>query len=55
MVLPGGVARAGTLDAWKAAAATAMTAPRCPHFILGLAAGFAGVLVDLCGMDARQP
>ncbi len=52
MVLPGSVARAGTLDGWKAAAAAAMTAPRCPHFILGLAAGFAGVLVDLCGMDS---
>ncbi len=52
MVLPGSVARAGSLDGWKAAAAAAMTAPRCPHFILGLAAGFAGVLVDLCGMDS---
>ncbi len=52
MVLPSSVARAGSLDEWKAAAAAAMTAPRCPHFILGLAAGFAGVLVDLCGMDS---
>ncbi len=52
MVLAGAVARAGTLHGWKTAAAAAMTAPRCPHFILGLAAGFAGVLVDLCGMDS---
>lgn len=51
-VMAPSVARGGSLDAWKAAAAAAMTAPRCPHFVLGLAAGFAGVLVDLCGMDS---
>ena len=51
-VLPPSVARAGSLDGWKAAAAAAMTALNCPHFALGMAAGFAGVLVDLCGLDS---
>ncbi len=51
-VLPATVARGGTLEGWKASAAAAVVAPGCPHFILGLAAGFAGVLVDLCGMDS---
>lgn len=46
------VARGGTLDGWKAAAAAAMSAPGVPHFTLGLAAAFAGVLVDLCGLDS---
>ena len=51
-VLAGSVARGGTLEGWKAAATAAMTAPGCPHFALGLCAGFAGVLVDLCGLDS---
>lgn len=51
-VLSASIARGGTLDGWKAAASAAMAAPGCPHFTLGLAAGFAGVLVDLCGLDS---
>ncbi len=51
-VLAPSVARAGSLEGWKAAAAAAMTALNCPHFALGVAAGFAGVLVDLCGLDS---
>ena len=51
-VIAPSVARGGTLDGWKAAVAAAMGAPGCPHFTLGVAAGFAGVLVDLCGLDS---
>ena len=51
-VLAPSVARAGSLDGWKAAAAAAVAARGCPHFTLGLAAGFAGVLVDLCAFDS---
>ena len=51
-VLAPSVARAGSLDGWKAAAEAAMAALNCPHFALGLAAGFAGALVDLCGLDS---
>ncbi|RYC31393.1 DUF927 domain-containing protein [Lichenibacterium minor] len=51
-VMPETVARGGTLDGWKAGAAAAVNASGCPHFTLGLAAGFAGVLVDLCGLDS---
>lgn len=46
------VARGGTLDGWKAGAAAALAATDCPHFALGIGAGFAGVLVDLCGLDS---
>jgi hypothetical protein len=46
------VARGGSLDGWKAAAAAALSATDCPHFALGLGSGFAGVLVDLCGLDS---
>ena len=46
------VARGGTLEGWKTAAAAALAAADCPHFALGLGAGFAGVLVDLCGLDS---
>ena len=51
-VLSPSVAKAGSLEGWKAAAAAAITAPGVPHFTLGLAAGFAGVLIDLCGLDS---
>ncbi len=46
------VARGGSLDGWKDAAAAALAASDCPHFALGLGSGFAGVLVDLCGLDS---
>ncbi|MGI3900537.1 MAG: DUF927 domain-containing protein [Janthinobacterium lividum] len=51
-VLPPTVARGGTFEGWKDAARAALEATDCPHFALGLAAGFAGVLVDLCGLDS---
>ncbi len=50
--LSASVAKGGSLEGWKTAAASAMAADGCPHFALGLAAGFAGVLVDLCGLDS---
>jgi len=37
----------GTLDGWKAATKAAATQDHCPHFILGLVAGFVGPLVAL--------
>jgi len=46
------VAKAGSLAGWKTAVAAALQAADCPHFALGTAAGFAGVLVDLCGLDS---
>ena len=42
----------GNLDGWKAAAATAASLPGCPHFLLGLLAGFAGVVQSLAGLDS---
>ncbi len=52
VVLSSTTAKGGTLEAWKEAAAAALSAPGCPHFALGLAACFAGVLIDLCGLDS---
>ena len=52
VLLSAAIAKGGSLDGWKEAVAAAMTAPGCPHFTLGISAGFAGVLVDLCGLDS---
>ena len=49
--LPPVVARAGTLDAWKEAIATAMSVTDCPHWTLGSIGGFAGPLASLAGLD----
>ena len=51
-VLSPSVSKAGSLEGWKAAAAAAIAAPGVPHFTLGLAAAFAGALVDLCALDS---
>lgn len=47
----GDPARAGTMDGWRAAVEAALGAPNCPHWLLGLAGGFAGAIVALTGLD----
>lgn len=42
----------GTLDGWKAASATAASIKGCPHFLLGVLAGFSGVVQSLAGFDS---
>jgi hypothetical protein len=44
-------ARKGSFEEWKKAAAVAVSVPNCQHWVLGVAAGFAGVIVDLTGLD----
>jgi hypothetical protein len=43
------VAKAGTLEAWRAATEAALLCD-CPHWVLCLVGGFAGVLVSLTGL-----
>ncbi len=45
------IARAGTLEGWRAAMAAALSTPSCPHWILGIVAGFCGVVTSLAGLD----
>lgn len=47
-----GLTARGTLDGWKAAVASAAAARGCPHFMLGVLAGFAGVVQSLAGLDS---
>lgn len=42
----------GNLDGWKAAGAAAATVKGCPHFVLGVLAGFSGVVQSLAGLDS---
>ena len=42
----------GSLEGWKAASAAAAAVKGCPHFLLGLLAGFAGVVQSLAGLDS---
>jgi hypothetical protein len=44
-------ARAGTMDGWRAAVNAALEAPDCPHWLVGLAGGFAGTVAALSGLD----
>jgi len=46
-----GAAKAGSLDGWRTAVAAAVLATNCPHWILGTAAGFAGPILALIGLD----
>ena len=50
------VARKGTLQGWKAATAAALAVRDCPHWAVGVFAGFAGTLISLvednsCGVN----
>ncbi len=42
----------GNLDGWKTAVAAAASLEGCPHFMLGVLAGFAGVVQSLAGLDS---
>ena len=42
----------GNLDGWKAAVAAAALVQGCPHFLLGVLAGFSGVVQSLAGLDS---
>ncbi len=46
------IARKGTLDGWKAAAAAALRVRDCPHWGVGLFAGLAGCLISLVEDDS---
>jgi hypothetical protein len=46
------VARAGTLEGWRNAITAAIQAVGCPHWALGVIAGFADPLVGLTGLDS---
>jgi hypothetical protein len=46
-------AEAGTLKGWQEAVIIVSKAENCPHWVLALAAGFAGVLTDLCGLESH--
>ena len=45
------VAQAGTFAGWKEAIRAALSVPRCPHWILGVVAGFVGPIAGLTGLD----
>jgi hypothetical protein len=50
------IAKAGDFDGWRAAVGTAVSVANCPHWPLGLLAGFAGCLAALaelptCGIN----
>ncbi|WP_336490128.1 DUF927 domain-containing protein [Methylobacterium nigriterrae] len=45
------IARGGTLQGWQAAVAVAVLVPGCEHWVIGAAAGFAGCLISLTGLD----
>jgi Domain of unknown function (DUF927)/Toprim domain len=42
----------GNLDGWKTAVAAAASVAGCPHFLLGVLAGFSGVVQSLAGLDS---
>ena len=43
--------KAGTMEGWRTAVEAALAAPDCPHWLIGLAAGFAGTVAALTGLD----
>ncbi len=47
-----GTTTRGSLDEWKAALTAVVAAKGCPHFLLGVLAGFAGVVQSLAGLDS---
>jgi phage/plasmid primase-like uncharacterized protein len=49
--LPVSVGRSGNLEGWQHAVRCAVLAESCAHWVLAIAAGFAGVIVDLTGLD----
>ncbi len=49
--LPAAIAKGGSLKGWKDAVAAALAQMECPHWTLGVMAGFAGPLIALTGLD----
>lgn len=49
--MPPDIVWAGTLEGWQNAIRSAVTAPGCPHWTLGSAAGFVGPILQLCEFD----
>lgn len=47
-----GTTTRGSLDGWKTALTAVASAKGCPHFLLGVLAGFAGVVQSLAGLDS---
>jgi|GEM_PF-2239626 len=47
-----GTVAKGTLEGWKKAVTAAAEATGCPHFLLGVLAGFAGAVQSLAGLDS---
>jgi hypothetical protein len=45
------IAASGSLDGWRDAAAAAISVTGCPHWTLGVIAGFVGSLISLTGLD----
>ena len=45
------VATGGTLEGWKEAVGAALSEPGCPHWVLGVVAGFVAPLISLTGLD----
>jgi hypothetical protein len=45
------VARGGTLMGWQAATEAAARVKNCPHWILGVAGGFVGLILQLCELE----
>ncbi|HZA66861.1 MAG TPA: DUF927 domain-containing protein, partial [Geminicoccaceae bacterium] len=39
------------MEGWRTAIEAALAAPDCPHWLIGLAAGFAGTIAALTGLD----
>jgi hypothetical protein len=42
---------AGDMGGWQQAVAAAIATPNCPHWLIGLVAGFAGTISALTGLD----
>ena len=47
-----GPGSAGSLEGWRHAIGAAVLRSRCPHWILGAVASYAGPLIDLCGFES---
>jgi hypothetical protein len=50
--LGAGFSRCGTLEGWRDAVRAAVLAENCAHWVLSIAAGFAGVIIDLTGLGS---
>lgn len=49
--MPTDVATRGTMNGWREASEVALSTTGCPHWLLGILAGFVGPLTSLTGLD----